>query len=93
MNDFGERVRDRRNRSLAGESCFMPSGVLPNGDIMPAQKIALDTFEEELRAVVRRFIPNGFHLRSWPRKQSITSPVRRPRAMKRPAERQPDQGS
>ena len=41
----------------------MPIGELPIGDVMLAQKIALETCEREARAVARRFTPNGFHFR------------------------------
>ena len=41
----------------------MPIGALPIGDIMLAQKIALETREDKARAVARRFTPNGFHFR------------------------------
>ena len=43
--------------------CFMPTGALPIGDVMLAQKIARETCESEVRAVARRFTPNGFHFR------------------------------
>jgi hypothetical protein len=43
--------------------CFMPIGALPIGDVMLAQKIALETCEGDVRAVARRFTPNGFHFR------------------------------
>ena len=43
--------------------CFMPIGDLPIGDVMLAQKIALETCEREVRTVARRFTPNGFHFR------------------------------
>jgi hypothetical protein len=43
--------------------CFMPIGALPIGDVMLAQKIALETCEREVRAVAKRFTPNGFHFR------------------------------
>ena len=43
--------------------CFMPIGALPIGDVMLAQKIALETCEREVRTVARRFTPNGFHFR------------------------------
>jgi hypothetical protein len=43
--------------------CFMPIGALPIGDVMLAQKIALETREREVLAVARRFTPNGFHFR------------------------------
>ena len=51
---------DERGRPLDG-LCFVPIGALPIGDVMLAQKIALETCEGEVRA--RRFTPNGFHFR------------------------------
>ena len=51
--------RGRRQKGL----CFMPIGGLPIGDVMLAQKIALETCESEVRAVAKRFIPDGFHFR------------------------------
>jgi len=51
--------RGRRQDGL----CFMPIGALPIGDVMLAQKIALETCESEARAVARRFKPNGFYFR------------------------------
>jgi hypothetical protein len=53
---------DERGRLRDG-LCFMPIGGLPIGDVMLAQKIALETCEGEVRAVARRFTPNGFHFR------------------------------
>jgi hypothetical protein len=41
----------------------MPTGALPIGDVMLAQKIALETCESEVRAVAKRFTPNSFHFR------------------------------
>lgn len=35
----------------AGSLCFMPSGYLPSGDIMLAQKLALELFEDEALSV------------------------------------------
>ena len=43
--------------------CFMPLGSLPIGDVMLAQKIALETCEAHVRAVAKRFTPAGFHFR------------------------------
>jgi hypothetical protein len=43
--------------------CFLPIGALPIGDVMFAQKIALETCEGDVRAVARKFTPNGFHFR------------------------------
>jgi hypothetical protein len=53
---------DERGRLQVG-LCFMPIGALPIGDVMLAQKIALETCETEVRIVSRRFAPNGFHFR------------------------------
>nr|WP_092262263.1 hypothetical protein [Bradyrhizobium sp. Rc3b] len=41
--------------------CFMPVGSLPIGDVMLAQKIALETCEAQVRAVAKRFTPSRFH--------------------------------
>jgi hypothetical protein len=53
---------DERGRLQDG-LCFMPIGALPIGDVMLAQKIALETCEGQVHAVARRFTPNGFHFR------------------------------
>jgi hypothetical protein len=53
---------DEKGRLQQG-LCFMPIGALPIGDVMLAQTIALETREGEVRAVARRFTPNGFHFR------------------------------
>src|SRR5215470_15331527 len=53
---------DDRGRLQDG-LCFMPIGALPIGDVMLAQKIALETSEAEVRAVARRFTPIDFHFR------------------------------
>lgn len=53
---------DERGRRQEG-LCFMPIGSLPIGDVMLAQKVALETCEDRARAVARRFIPNGCHFR------------------------------
>jgi hypothetical protein len=45
--------RGRRQQGLY----FMPIDGLPIGDVMLAQKIALETCESEVRAVAKRFIP------------------------------------
>jgi hypothetical protein len=50
---------DERGRPGLG-LCFMPTGSLPIGDVMLAQKIALETREDEVRTVGRPFIPNHF---------------------------------
>ena len=39
--------------------CFMPSGELVAGDVMLAQKIALETDESTALAVANRFLPRG----------------------------------
>ena len=39
--------------------CFTPSGKLVAGDVMLAQKIALETDENGALAVANRFLPRG----------------------------------
>ena len=48
--------------------CFMPSGDLVAGDVMLAQKIALETNENGALAVANRFLPLSRAIRrfSWP---------------------------
>ena len=48
--------------------CFMPSGKLVAGDVMLAQKIALETNENGALAVANRFVPVARVIRrfSWP---------------------------
>ncbi|WFU18647.1 hypothetical protein [Bradyrhizobium sp. CB3481] len=53
---------DERGRLQVG-LCFMPIGALPIGDVMLAQKIALETCEGKARAVARRFTPSKFQFR------------------------------
>jgi hypothetical protein len=53
---------DERGRLKAG-MCFLPLGDLPIGDVMLAQKIALETSESGALAVARNFVPNGFVFR------------------------------
>ncbi|MEZ2147294.1 hypothetical protein AAE026_34190 [Bradyrhizobium sp. DN5] len=53
---------DERGRVREG-LCFMPIGALPIGDVMLAQKIALETCEGKARAVARRFTPSTFQFR------------------------------
>jgi len=43
--------------------CFLPMSELPIGDVMLAQKIALESCEGSALAVARRFVPNGFAFR------------------------------
>ena len=50
---------DERGRLKSG-LCFLPVGELPIGDVMLAQKIALETCEGRALAVARRFAPSGF---------------------------------
>jgi len=38
--------------------CFVPFGSLVTGDVMLAQKIALEAFECDALAVAKRFVPN-----------------------------------
>jgi len=47
---------DSRGRVLAG-LCFVPSETLVAGDVMLAQKIALETDEWSALAVAKRFSP------------------------------------
>jgi hypothetical protein len=51
-----------RGRQKVG-LCFVPVGELPIGDVMLAQKIALENSEGCALAVARRFAPNGFMFR------------------------------
>jgi hypothetical protein len=46
-------VIDRKGRHLYS-LCFLPKGHLPMGDIMLAQKLALELFESEALAVARK---------------------------------------
>jgi len=40
--------------------CFLPAGDLPIGDVMLAQKIALEASEGSALAVARKFTPSNF---------------------------------
>jgi hypothetical protein len=53
---------DENGRPTLG-LCFLPLGELPIGDVMLAQKIALECRESGALAVARRFVPNGFSFR------------------------------
>ena len=53
---------DEKGRRQEG-LCFMPIGSLPIGDVMLAQKIALESCEREVRAVANRFTPNSYYFR------------------------------
>jgi hypothetical protein len=44
--------------------CFIPSGELVAGDVMLAQKIALETNENGALAVAHRFLPRGSFARA-----------------------------
>jgi hypothetical protein len=39
--------------------CFVPHGAWVAGDVMLAQKIALETFESGALSVAKRFVPSG----------------------------------
>ena len=57
-----------RSMMLAGLKCvgvFMPLGQLVAGDVMLAQKIALETNESAALAVANRFLPRGELPGSW----------------------------
>lgn len=45
---------DQRGRCI-GRLCFFPEGRLVDGDVMLAQKVALETFEFETLAVANKF--------------------------------------
>jgi hypothetical protein len=53
---------DEKGRPRLG-LCFLPLGELPIGDVMLAQKIALERCETGALAVARRFVPNVFMFR------------------------------
>jgi len=53
---------DDRGRVRCGW-CFVPVGDLPIGDVMLAQKLALETCESAALAVAREFVPHGFFFR------------------------------
>ena len=53
---------DEKGRPKVG-LCFRTLGELPIGDVMLAQKIALESCESRALAVARRFSPNGFPFR------------------------------
>jgi hypothetical protein len=56
---------DEGGRPRAG-LCFLPIGDLPIGDVMLAQKIALETSESSALTVAGSFVPNGFSFRCRP---------------------------
>jgi hypothetical protein len=53
---------DERGRPRLG-LCFRTMGALPIGDVMLAQKIALESCESSALAVARGFVPNVFMFR------------------------------
>ncbi|MFB9261851.1 hypothetical protein ACFFWD_01480 [Bradyrhizobium erythrophlei] len=53
---------DEKGRPRLG-LCFRTMGELPIGDVMLAQKIALESCESSALAVARRFVPNVFMFR------------------------------
>jgi hypothetical protein len=53
---------DEKGRPKLG-LCFRTMGELPLGDVMLAQKIALETCESGALAVARSFVPNFFMFR------------------------------
>jgi hypothetical protein len=53
---------DENDRPKVG-LCFRTLGELPIGDVMLAQKIALESCESRALAVAGRFVPNGFSFR------------------------------
>lgn len=53
---------DKKGRPRLG-LCFRTMGNLPVGDVMLAQKIALENCESNALAVAGRFVPNGFMFR------------------------------
>ena len=53
---------DDRGRVRCGW-CFVPVGDLPTGDVMLAQKLALETSETSALAVARQFVPHRFFFR------------------------------
>ena len=54
---------DKKGRPREG-LCFTPVGTLPVGDVMLAQKVALETYESKVHAIARRFVPNPFQFGS-----------------------------
>ena len=54
---------DQRGRCI-GRLCFFPEGRLVDGDVMLAQKVALETFEFETLAVANKF-PAGSAISRW----------------------------
>jgi hypothetical protein len=55
---------DEEGRAKSGW-CFVPQGRLVPGDVMLAQKIALETFEIRALSVAMKFVPNGRLQLTW----------------------------
>ncbi len=53
---------DERKKEIRG-FCFLPIGELPIGDVMLAQKLALERCEWQALAVGRQFAPRAFSMR------------------------------
>ncbi len=53
--ELGENGRVRRGL------CFLPVGELPVGDVMLAQKLALELCEDNVMLVAREFVPRTLH--------------------------------
>jgi hypothetical protein len=47
-----------RESQCVSRLCFFPEGELVAGDVVLAQKVALETFETEALAIANRFPPN-----------------------------------
>jgi hypothetical protein len=60
MNVEEVDLRGRCTRRL----CFLPEGQLVDGDVMLAQKVALESFEPEVLAVANKF-PPGPAISRW----------------------------
>ena len=56
---------------LKAGACFLPAGDLVTGDVMLAQKIALETDEHRAIAVANRFSPTG-DLPRWLAREAIS---------------------
>jgi hypothetical protein len=59
MNVYALDCRGCVHRGL----CFMPVGELPIGDVMLAQKLALESCEENALAIAKQFTPQGSYFR------------------------------
>jgi hypothetical protein len=68
---------DDAGRQVAG-LCFLPMGSLVAGDVMLAQKIALETDENAARAVARPFLLPPDLRRLYPARRAETRVERRP---------------